>query len=38
LAQRTIFARDSRRAILVKGDLGFGLGRLIEIFRESLGE
>ena len=38
LAQRTIFAPDSRRAILVNSDLGFGLSRMFEMLRDNLGE
>jgi hypothetical protein len=38
LAQKSIFSSDSRRAILVTGDLAFGLARMFLMFRESLGE
>lgn len=38
LAQRSIFSPDSRRAMLVNGDVAFGLARMFEGFRESLGE
>ena len=38
LSQRSIFSRDSRRAILVNADLVFGLARMFEIYRDSLGE
>jgi hypothetical protein len=38
LAQRTIFSPDSRRAILVAGDLAFGLARMFVVFRELAGE
>jgi ATP phosphoribosyltransferase regulatory subunit HisZ len=38
LAQRTIFSPESRRAILVKSDLAYGLGRMFEILRETRGE
>ena len=38
LAQRSIFSPDSRRAILVSSDVVFGLSRMFEIFRETLGE
>ena len=38
LAVRNVFSPDSRRAILVPNDLGFGLGRMFEILRESAGE
>jgi hypothetical protein len=37
-AQRTIFSLRSRRAILVKDDLQFGLARMFEIHRELHGE
>ena len=35
LAQMSIFSCDSRRAILVSGDLAFGLARMFLMFRES---
>lgn len=38
LAQDDPFSSDSRRAFLVTSDLGFGLGRMYEILRESNGE
>jgi hypothetical protein len=38
LAQRSIFASDARRAILVDSDLAFGLARMFVMFRETLGE
>jgi hypothetical protein len=38
LAQKTIFSNQSRRAFVVKGDLAYGLARMFEILRESLGE
>jgi hypothetical protein len=38
LAQKTIFSLQSRRAFVVKGDLAFGLARLFEILRETMGE
>jgi len=38
LAQRNIFSPRSRRAILVKDDLQFGLARMFEIHRELKGE
>ena len=38
LSQRSIFSRDSRRAILVSADVVFGLARMFEAFREYLGE
>jgi hypothetical protein len=37
-AQHSVFSSDSRRAMLVNGDLAFGLARMFETFRESLGE
>ena len=37
-AQHTVFSTDSRRAMLVSGDLAFGLARMFETLRESLGE
>jgi len=38
LAQKSIFSPESRRAFVVKGDLAFGLARLFEILRETMGE
>jgi hypothetical protein len=38
LAQMSVFSSDSRRTILVGGDLAFGLARLFVIFRETFGE
>jgi len=38
LAQRSVFHPNARRAILVSSDLVFGLSRMFEMFRESLGE
>jgi hypothetical protein len=38
LAQASIFAHDSRRAILVTNDTAFGLARMFEILRATLGE
>jgi hypothetical protein len=38
LARKTVFAADSRRAILVNTDLKFGLARMFAVFRDSLGE
>jgi len=38
LALHSIFSVDSRRAILVPNDLGFGLGRMYGILREAAGE
>ncbi|MES2921488.1 MAG: hypothetical protein V4819_08080 [Verrucomicrobiota bacterium] len=38
LAQRDIFSARSGRAFVVFGDLGFGLGRVFETYRELQGE
>ena len=38
LSERSIFSSASRRAILASSDLVFGLSRMFEIFRETLGE
>jgi hypothetical protein len=38
LAQASIFAHDSRRAILVTNDTAFGLARMFEILRSTFGE
>ena len=38
LAQQSIFSPHSRRAMLVSGDLAFGLARMFEALRESFGE
>jgi hypothetical protein len=38
LAQTTVFSPDSRRAFLVKSDLEFGLARMFEILRDTVGE
>jgi hypothetical protein len=38
LAQRKIFSPHSRRALLVKDDLQYGLARMFEIYRELNGE
>jgi len=38
ISQRHLFSRHSRRAILVKNDLQFGLARMIEVYRESVDE
>jgi hypothetical protein len=38
LARRAVFTSESRRAILVRSDLAFGLGRMFLIFREIQGE
>jgi hypothetical protein len=38
LSQRSIFSRDSRRAILVNSDVVFGLARMFEALREYYGE
>ena len=37
-AERTIYSPSSRRALLVKDDLQFGLARMFEIHRELKGE
>jgi hypothetical protein len=38
LAQRGLFSAASRRAIVVPNDLGYGLARMFEMFRENAGE
>jgi len=38
LAQRSLFLPNARRAIVVSSDVVFGLSRMFEMFRESLGE
>jgi len=38
LAEKNIFSAQSRRALIVPTDVGFGLGRMFEIMRENLGE
>jgi hypothetical protein len=38
LAQKSIFSPESRRAFVVKGDLAYGLARMFEILRETMGE
>ena len=38
LAETTIFSPDSRRAILVRGYAEYGLARMFEILRETMGE
>src|SRR5260221_12834333 len=38
LAQRSVFLPNARRAVLVSSDVVFGLSRMFEMFRESLGE
>ena len=38
LAQASIFAPDSRRAILVTRDTAYGLSRMFEILRSTFGE
>ena len=38
LAQTTIFSPNSRRAMLVSSDLEYGLARMFEILRETMGE
>ena len=37
-AERSVFSPSSRRAILVKDDLAFGLARMFQIHRELKGE
>jgi len=38
LARRSVFSPDSRRAILVNSDLKFGLARMFEVLRDTMGE
>jgi hypothetical protein len=38
LAARAVFSPDSRRAVLVRNDLQFGLARMFELLRENQGE
>jgi ATP phosphoribosyltransferase regulatory subunit HisZ len=38
MAARTIFSSESRRAVIVNNELGYGLSRMFEILRESKGE
>jgi len=38
LARASVFSRDSRRAILVDSDLKFGLARMFEELRNTMGE
>jgi hypothetical protein len=38
LAQTFVFSDDSRRAILVSGDVAFGLARMFEMLRDTFGE
>jgi hypothetical protein len=38
LARATVFSPDSRRAILVDTDLKFGLARMFEVLRDTMGE
>jgi hypothetical protein len=38
LARATVFSPDSRRAILVDSDLKFGLARMFEELRDTMGE
>lgn len=38
LAQREVFAPESRRAIVVQTDLAYGLARMFEMLRENAGE
>ncbi len=37
-AQHSLFSPDSRRAMLVSGDLAFGWARMFETLRENFGE
>ena len=38
LAQRSVFSPQSRRALLVRNDVAYGLGRMFGMLRESQGE
>ena len=38
LARTSVFSPDSRRAILVDSDLKFGLARMFEVLRDTMGE
>ncbi len=38
VAQRSVFSPNSRRAILVSADEAFGVVRMFQVLRESLGE
>lgn len=38
LAERTLFAADSRRAFIVPNDVSFGLARMFEMMRAHFGE
>jgi hypothetical protein len=38
LARRSIFSPDSRRAILVRDSLAYGMARMFESYRENFGE
>ena len=38
LAQTNVFSPNSRRAILVKTDVAYGLARMYELLRETMGE
>ena len=38
LARAHVFSPDSRRAILVDSDLKFGLARMFEVLRDTMGE
>jgi hypothetical protein len=37
-AEHSLYSKNSRRAILVHSNLGFGLGKSFDIYREILGE
>jgi len=38
LAQTNLFSPDSRRAILVRSDVAYGLARMFELLRDTMGE
>lgn len=38
LAQRSVFSRLSRRALIVPNDVAYGLGRMFEMLRQNHGE
>jgi hypothetical protein len=38
LARTSVFSPDSRRAVLVDSDLKFGLARMFEVLRDTMGE
>ncbi len=38
LARTSVFSPDSRRAIVVDSDLKFGLARMFEVLRDTMGE